>query len=82
MKKLLLLASLLLPLGMAACADDGDATYHNAITGEVCSPDHTFVPLSSHHVPHPGCDDNHCCVDVPGCDGGHEPDASEIPNPP
>lgn len=82
MKTLLLLASFLIPLGMAACADDGTETYHNAVTGEACAPDHTFTPLSAHHEPHPGCDANRCCVDVKGCDGGHyEPDAQIIDPP-
>jgi hypothetical protein len=85
MKTLLILASLLVPLGMAACADDGEGTYHNAVTGAICSPDHTFVPRSAHHERHPGCDDRGCCQDVKGCDGGHgwDPDAAPpIENPP
>ncbi len=84
MKTLLLLATFLVPLGMAACADDATTTYHNAVTGDECTPNPTFEGRSAHHAKHPGCDDSGCCEDTKGCDGGHvsEPDAPLIENPP
>ena len=60
MKTLLLLATFLVPLGMAACADDATTTYHNAVTGDECTPNPTFEGRSAHHAKHPGCDDSGC----------------------
>ena len=115
--------------GLVGCAGDS-ATYHNALTGDVCTPNSSFVPMTGNgngghnsptgipgdniddphsgkvdcyydgnsgqgddkkHPCAPGCDDQHCCVDLDGgCHGGggggggsgDSPDAGDVPSPP
>ena len=83
MRTLAALALAVAALGFTACADQ-PATYHNAITGEACTPDPlSYVPPGSKDSKHAGCDAHHCCIVVNGeCDHHPGPDASEVPNPP
>jgi len=126
-------AALLASLALNACAGD-TSTYHNALTGDSCTPNSSYVPLGSgngnggHNSPTgipgdniddphsgkvdcyydgnsgqgddkkhpcaPGCDNQHCCVDVdagtppqppPDVDATPAPTpdaAGEIPTPP
>ena len=91
MRTLVSLALAVAALGFTACGTD-TATYHNAITGEACTPDPlTYVPPGTKHSKHAGCDDKKCCVVQDGeCD--NHPDAGDggsgsgsgsgVPNPP
>jgi hypothetical protein len=82
MRTLAALAFAVAALGFTACADD-PATYHNAITGAVCSPDPlSYVPPGTKGSHHAGCDDNRCCIDQGECHNSHTPDAGIVPNPP